>query len=256
MSVLDRRTYEAASGRGACGGVLRTLSRPLAWLALHVFSSAAYAETQSSITHSHHRVPPCISSGCLPGYGGPGCTICARGFYSAGGGSTAATRSNCTACPAGQRRFKQHAAGCPRAVRVRLACVVSWMLRTGRAPIAATNQCGRRALTHRSLCASPARRDAGSNTTAAGATAISACVNPNTCRPGTGGASCSACLAGTYSAGGDASVPKRACTNCPSGFTTLSTNSTSAAACNGEPFLRLRKLGLWAVCGRGAAGSP
>ena len=53
------------------------------------------------------------------------------------------------------------------------------------------------------------------------------------CLPGTGGDSCTACPTGTYSAGGDASWPKRGCTRCPGGSTTRAPGAVSESECSG-----------------------
>lgn len=88
------------------------------------------------------------------------------------------------------------------------------------------------------------------NTTATGATNASACVGAAVCPPGTGGPACGACEAGSWSPGGNASLPRPNCTSCPPGFTTASANSNSRAACNRECLFRwhgapLGCVGCW-----------
>ena len=51
------------------------------------------------------------------------------------------------------------------------------------------------------------------------------------CAPGTGGAGCDACPRGSFSRGGNASVPNPPCEACPVGVTTLVEGAKSADAC-------------------------
>lgn len=60
----------------------------------------------------------------------------------------------------------------------------------------------------------------------------SARASVTVCAAGTGGAACSGCSVGTWSAGGNATVPKQTCTACPTSFTTSGTGATSKAACS------------------------
>lgn len=54
------------------------------------------------------------------------------------------------------------------------------------------------------------------------------------CRPGYAGPACAACARGSFSPGGNSSVPTpQACVTCPVNSTTLGTNSTGPAACSG-----------------------
>ena len=53
----------------------------------------------------------------------------------------------------------------------------------------------------------------------------------NTCGAGFGGASCALCAPGTYSAGGNATYPTRACTACSVGINTTDVGSGASAAC-------------------------
>ncbi|KAI8468115.1 MAG: hypothetical protein J3K34DRAFT_523174, partial [Monoraphidium minutum] len=53
----------------------------------------------------------------------------------------------------------------------------------------------------------------------------------NTCPPGTGGASCTQCPKGMWSAGGDETTPQPACQSCSSALTTASAGATSLGAC-------------------------
>jgi hypothetical protein len=52
------------------------------------------------------------------------------------------------------------------------------------------------------------------------------------CDAGTGGPSCSSCIAGTYSMGGSAIVPKPPCQSCNPGVTTTTSGSTSTNNCS------------------------
>lgn len=73
------------------------------------------------------------------------------------------------------------------------------------------------------------------------ATALSLCSHPPmknaaapagiTCAPGMGGEACAACVAGTFSSGGNSSSPRRECEMCPDGTTTFAEGAQSAAEC-------------------------
>ena len=63
---------------------------------------------------------------------------------------------------------------------------------------------------------------------------ISPCCAGPVCRPGFGGALCSSCARGSWSAGGKATALRPNCTACLSGYTTLAREATRATACSRE----------------------
>ena len=54
------------------------------------------------------------------------------------------------------------------------------------------------------------------------------------CSAGTGGPNCTICSVGTFSAGGNSSVPTPSCQTCPVGTTTSVSGSINVASCSGE----------------------
>jgi hypothetical protein len=67
------------------------------------------------------------------------------------------------------------------------------------------------------------------------------CVPVAVCGPGTGGANCTLCSVGTYSAGGNATLPTPGCLTCPDGSTTPDAGARNVTACSG---VRAWSLGL------------
>lgn len=53
------------------------------------------------------------------------------------------------------------------------------------------------------------------------------------CAAGRGGSNCALCAVGAWSAGGTVTAPKRACSQCAAGMTTLAMGSKLAADCKG-----------------------
>ena len=61
-------------------------------------------------------------------------------------------------------------------------------------------------------------------------------LNSAVCLPGFGGPSCDACAVGTWSQGGNSSVPRPSCNGCTSTrYTTASDRATALSQCTGNP---------------------
>lgn len=70
--------------------------------------------------------------------------------------------------------------------------------------------------------------------------------NCDTCVPGYGGANCTICAKGTWSAGGQTFTPTKACTACTGGKTTLIEGATASTACvsaSGRKLLEAQERG-------------
>ncbi|KAI8475618.1 MAG: hypothetical protein J3K34DRAFT_403863, partial [Monoraphidium minutum] len=84
-------------------------------------------------------------------------------------------------------------------------------------------------------------------------------ILPPVCAPGEGGLGCTPCALGFYSAGGNASVTKPSCTQCPPGTNTSAVGATSGAACQVTPCAPGRASDLCPRCAFGtysAGGHP
>lgn len=67
-------------------------------------------------------------------------------------------------------------------------------------------------------------------------------LHAEACSPGTGGAKCTTCAVGTWSAGGNGTVDRPACQACPTGSTNNKTGGSSLAECNSERASKRGKL--------------
>lgn len=156
----------------------------------------------------------CTVAICEAGHGGHGCALCRRGFFSAGG-SASDPKPACSPCDRDNHRTTTSTGSMSAA-----SCTVN-ICAAGHGgsgcdvcPKGMYSEGGSPSVPRPKCTACPA----GQTTRNKGAASVTNC-SVTVCHGGRGGPDCQLCLAGQYSAGGNATHPQPLCMPCTSGRT-------------------------------------